>query len=105
MPRKSTALPLAYWSNAFELGALMAEAQAVIAMRLLGMAGFWSVTPQEDARMVSEKIEALTRSGTDAATVALAGGRPDQIVAAAIRPIRRKTRANFKRLGRRQLRG
>ncbi len=101
MPRSRSASPFAYWSNALELGALMAEAQAVIAMRLMGMAGFWSVTPAEDARMVSEKVEALSRAGSEAARVALSGGSPDQIAAAAIRPIRCKTRANYRRLGKR----
>ena len=95
--------PFGYWANALELSYVMAEAQVVIAMRLLGMAGVWSVTPSEDARMVSEKVHALTKAATDAGRVALQGGTPDQITAAAIKPIRQTTRANARRLGKRGL--
>ncbi len=95
--------PIHYWANAMQFGYLMAEAQAVIAMRMMGMAGVWSVTPAEDGRMISEKVYAMTKATTDASKVALAGGTADQIAAAAIKPIRRKTRANAKRLGKRGL--
>ena len=103
MPKPVYLNPLTYWANAMELGYVMAEAQAVIAMRLLGMAGVWSVTTTEDRRMVSEKVHALTKAGTEAGKVALRGGTPDQIAAAAIKPIRRTTRANARRLGKRGL--
>jgi len=96
--------PVHYWANAMQFGYLMAEAQAVIAMRLLGMAGVWSVTPAEDARMISEKVYAMTKATTDSAKVAMSGGTVDQIAAAAIKPIRRKTRANARRLGKRGVR-
>ncbi|MEL6570667.1 MAG: antifreeze protein [Pseudomonadota bacterium] len=96
--------PLHYWANAMQVGYLVAEAQAVIAMRLMGMAGVWSVTPAEDGRMISEKVYAITKATTDAAKVAATGGTADQITAAAIKPIRRKTRANARRLGKRGVR-
>lgn len=95
--------PIHYWANAMQFGYLMAEAQAVIAMRMMGMAGVWSVTPAEDARMISEKVYAMTKATTDSAKVAMTGGTMDEIAAAAIKPIRRKTRANAKRLGKRGL--
>jgi len=93
--------PVHYWANAMQFGYLMAEAQAVIAMRMMGMAGVWSVTSAEDSRMISEKVYAMTKATTDATKVAMAGGTADQIAAAAIKPIRRKTRANARRLGKR----
>jgi len=96
--------PVHYWANAMQFGYLMAEVQAVIAMRLLGMAGVWSVTPAEDGRMISEKVYAMTKATTDSAKVAMAGGTVDQIAAAAMKPIRRKTRANARRLGKRGMR-
>lgn len=96
--------PVHYWANALQVGYLMAEAQAVITMRMMGMAGVWSVTPAEDGRMISEKVYAMTKATTDSAKVAMRGGTADQIAAAAIKPIRRKTRANAKRLGKRGLR-
>jgi hypothetical protein len=72
-------------------------------MRMMGMAGVWSVTPAEDARMMSEKVQALTRAASDSTRVAMAGGSLDKIAAAAIKPIRQKTRANARRLGKRGL--
>ncbi|MCA1775042.1 MAG: antifreeze protein [Paracoccaceae bacterium] len=102
MPRKPAfPSPMAYWANAYQIGLVMAEAQAVITMRLMGMAGHWSVTPAEDARMVSEKVHAMTKAATDSALVAMRGGSPETIAAAAIKPIRQKTRANARRLGKR----
>ncbi len=95
--------PLGYWANALEFGQMMAEAQSVIAMRTMGMAGMWSVTKSEDGRMISEKVEALSRAGTDATRAALRGATPDQIAAAALKPLRQKTRANARRLGKRGL--
>ena len=99
MARKKNSSAL--WRNAMQIGMVMSEAQAVIAMRMMGMAGLWSVTPSENDRMVSEKVQALTRAMTDSARVAQRGGSTDQITAAAIKPIRNKTRANAKRLGKR----
>ncbi|TCS66305.1 antifreeze protein [Primorskyibacter sedentarius] len=93
--------PFDLLSNVYEVGMLLAEANAVITMRMLGMAGLWSVTPGENNRMVSEKIEALNRSVTAANRAAMTGQRPDQIAAAALKPMRQKTRANSKRLAKR----
>ncbi len=93
--------PFDYWTNALQVGYLMAEANAVIGIRMMGMAGVWSVTPAEDGRMISEKVYAMTKATTDATKVAICGGTADQIASAAIKPIRKKTRANARRLGKR----
>ena len=98
---KTVPNPIAYWSAAAQVGMVMAESQAVITMRLLGMAGIWSVTPSEDSRMVSEKIKALTEAATASTRVAMSGGSPHSVAEAAIRPIRRTTRANMRRLSKR----
>ncbi|SIN79490.1 hypothetical protein [Vannielia litorea] len=74
------------------------EASAVIWMRMLGMAGAWNVTPGENARMVREKQLAFVKAA-EAATLAALGGR--DVAAAALRPVRQKTRSNVRRLGRR----
>ena len=79
---------------------MMAEAQMVMTMRLLGMAGFWAVPPSENFRMITEKPDAFVRSAFAASTAAMEGKRPDQVAQAAIKPLRRKTRANSKRLRR-----
>ena len=86
-----------------QIGLVMAEAQSVIAMRMLGTFGLWSVPGTENERMVTEKVYALTKGWTDASFIAIGGGTPDQIAAAAIKPIRQKTRANTKRLAKRGL--
>lgn len=90
-----------YFENSLEIGMVMFEAYNVINMRLMGMAGFWSVSPKENSRMVTEKLEAMVKSTTDAGTVTLRGGSPDEIAAAAIAPMRNATRANSKRLSKR----
>ncbi len=80
---------------------LMAETQSIVTMRMLGMAGLWSVADSEDSRMVNEKAPAFASSLIAASTAAMRGQRPDQIATAAIKPLRAKTRANAKRLARR----
>ena len=80
---------------------LMAETQAVMTMRVLGMAGVWSVTPAETRRMIAEKAPAVAASATAAGRAMLAGQSPDRIALAAIKPLRRKTGSNTRRLARR----
>ncbi len=80
---------------------LMAETQHIVAMRMMGMAGLWSVTPSENDRMVSEKGPAFAASAAAGTAAMIAGKRPDQIAAAAMKPLRAKTRANAARLGKR----
>lgn len=74
------------------------EASAVIWMRMMGMAGAWNVTGGENALMLREKQVAFVKSAQDASLAAM-GGR--DVAAAALRPLRRKTRANVRRLGKR----
>ena len=84
-----------------ELWHLAVETQLVIAMRMMGMAGIWSVTPQENKRMVNEKVQAFTESGVAMGMAAMRFSRPEQIMAAGLRPLRVKTRSNSRRLSRR----
>jgi hypothetical protein len=97
MPRRTG--PASLMGNYMQMSMMMIEAQQVIAMRLMGMAGVWSVSPQENTRMVTEKMAAMTKSANAAGQATLQGGSPNQITAAAIAPIRRATRANSRRLG------
>ena len=101
MPRIAT--PLEYWTNALQLGFVLAEAQSVIAMRMMGAAGVWSVPKTENKRMLNEKIFAFVKGTTDASRAAIAGQSPDAVTALAIKPIRQATRANHKRLKKRGL--
>lgn len=79
--------------------ALMAmEANAVIWMRLWGMAGLWNVTRSEPTRMVREKQTAFAKASSAAAMAAMTGRDP---ASAALKPIRNRTRSNVRRLGKR----
>lgn len=95
------ASPIDLWTNTLQAGFILAEANAVITMRVMGMAGLWSVAPSENGRMISEKVYATTKAMTDSTKAAMTGARPDQITAAAMKPIRQKTRTNAKRLAKR----
>ena len=79
-------------------GLMMAEAQMVIAMRLWGMAGFWNTKPEENLRMVQEKAEAVVQSAARAGTAMMRGRDGAEVALAALQPVRRRTRANLRRL-------
>lgn len=93
--------PFDLWVVGMKTAQMMIEAQTVIALRTMGMLGTWSVTPSEQTRMVSEKAPAIVDAMTKASRAAFAGKRPDQIYAAALAPIGRRTRSNARRLGKR----
>ena len=59
--------PIQMMSLSIRTPTMLAEAQMVIGMRMLGMAGMWRVTPSENSRMVTEKTRAATQ-GAMAAT-------------------------------------
>lgn len=80
---------------------MLAEAQMVIAMRMMGMMGLWRVMPSENTRMSSEKVTALGEAAMAASRAVMAGKLPVRVVEAALKPIRSKTSANVKRLVRR----
>ena len=73
----------------------------VMAMRIAGMAGYWSVVPSENARMVSEKAPAFAEAGVAMGRAMMHGADPATMVRAWARPIRRRTGANARRLSRR----
>ncbi|MHA6346099.1 antifreeze protein [Roseivivax sp. CAU 1761] len=93
--------PVDYWTASLQLGLLAVETQAVMAMRLWGMAGLWNVTGTENSVMVNEKPGALIDSAMSAVAAGLRGAPPDQIMLSAIRPLRNKTRSNSRRLAKR----
>ena len=83
---------------AIEASKMMVEAQQVIALRMAGMAGIWSMGPHENQRMIDEKVEAMTESGKAVITAGMAGKSAGAVATAGIRPLRRRTRANASRL-------
>ena len=99
--RKSS--PFDIWRSSMEFGALALETQAVVTMRMMGMAGIWPVEKSENDRMLAEKNPAFARAATAATAVAMQGGRMDEIVSAATKSLTTKARSNRKRLVRRVL--
>lgn len=84
----------------FDTTAMLAEAQAVIALRTLGMAGLLPRRDGEEQRMVSEKLAAMAESQAALLGAALGGASPVAMAEAALHPVRRRTRANVARLSR-----
>ncbi len=96
-----TATPADLMRTGVAFWTLMAETQAVVAYRMMGMAGMWAVAPSENARMVSEKAPAFADAMLAGSRAAMTGKRPDQVMEAAMRPLGRKTRSNSRRLSKR----
>lgn len=90
--------PLQGWQSAFAFWSMMAQAQTVIALRMMGIMGVLPASPRENHTMVAEKGPAFAEAAFSAGAAALSGKTPDQIVQAAIRPIARRTKANVRRL-------
>ena len=88
-------------SLSLKTGMMLAEAQMVIGMRMMGMMGVWRVLPSENARMSSEKVAAVGEAAMATSQAVLSGKSPAFVAEAALKPIRRRTSANVKRLARR----
>ncbi|AXQ93094.1 antifreeze protein [Cereibacter azotoformans] len=91
-----TSLMALYWQT----GMMVVEAQTVMAIRTMGMMGVLTPHPLENQRMVAEKGVAFAQAAHAATTAAMQGKRPDEVAAAALKPIRRRTRVNAARLTR-----
>ncbi|MCB1335837.1 MAG: antifreeze protein [Roseivivax sp.] len=88
------------WQQATHLTVLMAEAQTVIALRTMGMAGLWPMPQGETARMVNEKPPAFVESWVAAGFAMLTMQSPGAVLQAWTRPLTRKARSNRRRLSR-----
>ena len=91
-------MPVDYWRSAMVFGALMAEAQVVIAMRMMGSVGAWNLGPAENIRMVTEKASAATDAGQAMSRAIWRGASPAETALAVMQPIRKRTKNNVKRL-------
>ncbi len=78
---------------------LAVETGVVLCYRTLGLCGFRPMTGQEVSRMVAEKPPAFAAAALAAGLTAFGGQRPDQVMAAAIHPLRTETNRNVRRLG------
>jgi hypothetical protein len=79
---------------------MLAEAQTVIALRMLGMAGVLPATKGETLRMVTEKQKAFAEAWIDASTALMTGKGTQHAYASALAPIGRTTASNSRRLSR-----
>ena len=89
-----------WWTVAHTLS----DSQQVIAMRLLGLTGLWSVPSSEPHEMFSEKGPAFTEAAISGVIAAPRGHAPERVMLATIDPISDKARANRARLASRGMR-
>ncbi|WP_233253409.1 antibiotic ABC transporter [Paracoccus binzhouensis] len=87
--------PVLLWQ---QMARMAWESQMVIALRTAGMLGILRQDASEPQRMVVEKANAATEALHAALNAAGRGARADRVMAAALRPYRRRTRANVRRL-------
>jgi hypothetical protein len=99
MARK-TVTPFDLMQPTVLLSQMMVEANMVIAMRLWGMAGGWKMAQGEHLRMIEEKARAAQESGLAMARAVGAGQGPGEVAVAGMKPVRRRTKANVRRLSR-----
>ena len=90
--------PMAFWRLSVDVGQMAVESQQIMTLRLLGLAGVVPMRADEPARMVAEKQDALAASGRAMSRAMMAGKGPTEVMAAGVKPMRTKTRANAKRL-------
>ena len=74
------------------------EAQSVIALRMLRLATGGARMEAEASRMVTEKVAAAAEAQAVAAVSALSGGSPHVAASKALRVVKKRVRANKRRL-------
>ena len=84
----------------FNMWRLGAEAQAVMALRMMRLAAGGAVAQREAVRMVSEKGVAAAQAGLAAAALAATGGTTVAIGRKVVGGYRKRVRANSRRLRR-----
>ncbi|MTD98699.1 antibiotic ABC transporter [Paracoccus sp. YIM 132242] len=89
--------PVRLWT---QFARIAIESQMVIGLRTAGMMGIMAQAPGEPFVMVAEKQAAATESLFAMARAASRGHSAERVMAAALRPYGKRTRANSRRLGR-----
>ncbi|WP_227493512.1 MULTISPECIES: antibiotic ABC transporter [Paracoccus] len=97
MMNRSAMQTLQLWQ---QMARMTWEAQMVIALRTAGLMGMVPQDASEPQRMVMEKANAASEALHAALRAAGRGERADRVMAAALLPYRRRTRANMRRLSR-----
>jgi hypothetical protein len=93
-------LPVEQSRLVMQFAQMAIEAQMVIGLRVAGMMGLMAQAPGEPFRMVAEKQAAASESLFAMASAAGKGASAERVMAAALRPYGKRTRANSRRLGR-----
>ena len=93
--------PISVYATTLEAAFLMHEAVSVLSLRTAALSGFRPLAPDEALRMVTEKPPAFAASAAAAFEAALRGRRAEEVLAAALRPLRAEARANVARLSNR----
>jgi hypothetical protein len=93
--------PFEFASEAGRLTLFAVNVQAVMTMRILGMAGFWNTAPSENARMVREKQRAFAESAGALTGALMSGAYPLALMQSVTTPYESRVAANRKRLSRR----
>jgi hypothetical protein len=92
------------WRKWFDAAQCAYEAQWVIALRMMHLAEGGPRAAAEAQRMVTEKVTALAAAQMAAAAALASGATPAAAAARALTPVKRRVRANRKRLMRRRKR-
>jgi hypothetical protein len=95
--------PFDFMRPMLEASRILTESQTVIGLRLSGMAGFWPMEQAETGKMVMEKLQASVASAGAMMQAGMAGKGLNDIAMAAMKPVRRQTRVNARRLTRKSL--
>jgi hypothetical protein len=74
------------------------EAQNVITLRVMGLAGVWNTPIDESWRMMAEKPKTFIASGNEGAAAILAGKSAEKVVSATLEPLQQAARDNRLRL-------
>lgn len=88
------------WMTGFEAARLGLEAQTVIGLRIMGLAGLWAMPSSENLRMVSEKQAAFAAAAMAVGTALARGATATTVARRAMTPVRARTSANVRRLSR-----
>jgi hypothetical protein len=100
VPPLPGAVALAFWATQLEAAFLAAEAGSVLTLRMMSFSGLRPMVPGEHLRMVVEKPPAFLAAALAAWIATVSGRRADEVLAAAIRPLRAEASANVLRLSR-----
>ncbi|MFT5067474.1 MAG: hypothetical protein ACJAXK_000381 [Yoonia sp.] len=90
--------PIQFFAFNTEVTKLMVDTQAVMALRLMGIAGALPAHADENDRMLAEKGPAFAQAMSEMTAAAAAGKRPDQIMSAGMEPLQTQVSSNRERL-------